>query len=180
MGTVEPVASPLILSGSDGRDETAAERLDRNTIELLNELRVAGTGIQIMFAFLLIVPFNVGWRHVSSFGRTAYVVTLLCVAIASVLLIAPSVHHRILFRHGQKEYVIRTANRLAIVAAVFLAAGFTGILILIFDVVSNGVGTVVIGVATAVGIGAVWFGLPLVQLLAHKGDELETANVEKP
>src|SRR5262249_7077898 len=139
------VASPTILQQAPERDETSAERLDRNTIELLNELRVAGTGIQVMFGFLLIVPFNTGWRHVSSFGQTVYFVTLLCVALASVLLIAPSVHHRILFRHGQKRALIRTANKLAIIATVFLALGFIGILILISDVVTNGVGTVLVG-----------------------------------
>ena len=68
----------------DGRDETSAERLDRNTMELLNELRVAATGIQVMFGFLLIVPFNVGWRRLSSFGRTEYFVTLICIAVAAV------------------------------------------------------------------------------------------------
>ena len=62
------MALPTTLTGADRRDETAAERLDRNTIELLNELRVAGTGIQVMFAFLLVVPFNVGWRRLSPFG----------------------------------------------------------------------------------------------------------------
>ena len=111
-GTFVTVASPTIVNGE--RDETAAERLDRNTIELLNELRVAGTGIQVMFGFLLIVPFNTGWRHVSSFGHTVYFVTLLCVAVSGVLLIAPSVHHRILFRHGEKRYLITIANRVAI------------------------------------------------------------------
>ena len=162
------MTSSTTLNGE--RDETAAERLDRNTIELLNELRVAGTGIQIVFGFLLIVPFNTGWRHVSSFGQAVYFVTLLCVASAGVLLIAPSVQHRILFRHGQKRYLIKLANRLAILAAVFLACGFTGILILLSDVVTNGVGTVLVGAATAVGITAIWFGLPLLRLVRHAED----------
>lgn len=159
--------SPTILTSRDQRDETAAERLDRNTIELLNELRVAGTGIQVMFGFLLIVPFNKGWSKVSSFGRTDYFVTLLCVAIAAVLLLAPSIHHRILFRHGEKRYLVAMANRLAIVAMVFLGAGFTGILILIADVVAGGLGPLLLGVVAAVGIATLWFGLPLAHLIHH-------------
>jgi uncharacterized protein DUF6328 len=162
------VASPATLNGSDERDESASERLDRNTIELLTELRIAGTGIQVIFGFLLIVPFNVGWRRVSPFGHTVYYVTLLCVALSGVLLIAPSVQHRILFRHGEKGYLIDTANRLAIIGTVFLAVGFTGILVLISDVVASGVGTILVGVVAAVGIGALWFGMPLAHLRAQR------------
>jgi hypothetical protein len=77
----------------DDRDETPDEQLDRNTIELLNELRVAGTGIQVMFAFLLVVPFNTGWSKTSSFERAVYFVTLVLVALATFLLMAPPVHH---------------------------------------------------------------------------------------
>lgn len=161
------MASPAILKSAPQRDETDAERLDRNTMELLNELRVAGTGIQVMFGFLLIVPFNKGWPKVSSFGRTDYFVTLLCVATAAVLLLAPSIHHRILFRHGEKQYLVEMGNRLVIVAMVFLAAGFTGILILIADVVAGGVGPLLLGIVAAVGIVALWFGLPLLHLIRH-------------
>jgi hypothetical protein len=162
------VTSPTIETTNDERDETAAERLDRNTQELLNELRVARTGIQVMFGFLLIVPFNTGWRHVSSFGRADYFVTLLCVASAAVLLLAPSIHHRLLFRQGEKRYIVATANRFAIIAMGFLAVGFTGILILIANVVAGGVGPVVIGLVAAVAIAVLWFGVPLAHLVADK------------
>jgi Family of unknown function (DUF6328) len=158
------MATHSMLSAHDGRDETSAERLDRNTMELLNELRVASTGIQVMFGFLLIVPFNVGWRRLSSFGRTEYFVTLILTATAAVLLIAPSVHHRILFRHGEKRYLVQLANRFAILAMVFLALAFTGILVLISDVVAGGFGPVIIGVAAAAGIVILWFGIPLARL----------------
>ncbi len=171
------MASPSTLNGE--RDETTAERLDRNTIELLNELRIAGTGVQVMFGFLLIVPFNSGWRRVSPFGHTVYYATLLCVAVATVLLIAPSVQHRILFRQGEKPYLVATANRLAIIATVFLALGFTGILILISDVVLHGVGTVLVGAVAAVGIGALWFGMPLARLRAQRREQLSDSG-DKP
>ena len=102
------------------RNERPAERLDRNTIELLNELRIAGTGIQVMFAFLLVVPFQQGWSKVDGFERTVYFVTLLFVAVASFLLMAPPIHHRILFRHGQKPFLVAVANVVAIVGMVCL------------------------------------------------------------
>jgi len=172
------VASPTTAHRNTERDETDAERLDRNTIELLNELRVAATGIQVMFGFLLIVPFNVGWRDVSSFGRTVYFVTLLCVAISAVLLLAPSAQHRVLFRHGAKQYLVSMASRVAVAALVFLAFGFTGILVLIADVVAGGVGPVVIGVTTFVGIAILWFGVPLLYLARNRPIESRPSSDE--
>jgi TctA family transporter len=165
------VASTVTEGSEDARHETAAERLDRNTIELLNELRVAATGIQVMFAFLLVVPFNTGWRHVSPFGRTVYFVTLLCVAAAAVLLMAPSIQHRILFRHREKRYLIEIANRLAIVAMALLAVGFTGILVLISDVVVGGASPWIVGIRAAVAIAALWFALPLKRLASEGAQE---------
>jgi hypothetical protein len=145
------------------RDETPPERLDRNTIELLNELRVAGTGIQVMFAFLLVVPFNNGWQHVDSFERTVYFVTLLLVAAAAMLLMAPPIHHRLLFRHGEKRFLVRTANYLAIAGMVLLGLGFTGILILLSDVVVGGAAPVIVGALSAAFIGGLWFLTPIIR-----------------
>jgi hypothetical protein len=156
-----PVTESVSPASQDERNETPIERLDRNTMELLNELRVAGTGIQIMFAFLLVAPFNTGFKHVSEFGRIDYFVTLICVALAAVLLMAPSIHHRILFRHGEKPYLIWMANRLAIAAMVFLTIGFTGILVLLADVVLGGPAPVIMGVLSASIITGLWFALPL-------------------
>jgi Family of unknown function (DUF6328) len=149
-------------SDADGqRDETAAERLDRNTIELLNELRVAGTGIQVMFAFLLVVPFQTGWQHVDSFERTVYFVTLLIVATSAFLLMAPPVHHRILFRRGEKRFLVSTANDLALAGMSLLALGFVGILVLLSDVVLGGAAPVIVGALAAAFLTGVWFVLPL-------------------
>jgi Family of unknown function (DUF6328) len=145
----------------DARAESRLEQLDRNTVELLNELRVAATGIQVLFAFLLIVPFNVGFTKLSSFDRYEYFATLLCIATSTVLLIAPSIHHRLLFRLGQKPYLVETANRVAIIALGFMVAGFTGILVLISDVLFGGVTAGIVGVLVAVGVTSLWFGLPL-------------------
>jgi hypothetical protein len=145
----------------DGRKETSLERLDRNTIELLNELRVASTGIQFMFAFLLVVPFDSAFKQISSFEKIVYFVTLLCVAVSAVLLIAPSVHYRILFRQGEKRYLVSLANRLMISGLLFLGFGFTGILILLADVVVGGLAPVIVGGLGFVGIAVLWFGIPL-------------------
>jgi hypothetical protein len=145
------------------RDETPAERLDRNTIELLNELRVAGTGIQVMFAFLLVVPFNTGWNQVDSFERTVYFVTLLLVATSAFLLMAPPVHHRILFRRGEKRFLVRLANNLAIAGMSLLALGFVGILVLLSDVVLGGAAPVIIGALSAAFLAGLWFVLPIVR-----------------
>jgi Family of unknown function (DUF6328) len=149
--------------GEEQREESSAQRLDRNTIELLNELRVAGTGVQVMFAFLLIVPFNTGWHHVDSFERTVYFVTLLIVAASAFLLLAPPVHHRILFRRGEKGFLVRIANRLALAGMLLLAVGFIGILVLLSDVVVGGAAPAIIGALTAAFVGALWFALPIIR-----------------
>ncbi len=148
-------------STGDGRDESATERLDRNTVELLNELRVASVGIQVLFAFLLIVPFNVGFRRVTSFDRYVYFVTLLCIASAAVLLIAPSIHHRLLFRRHQKEYLVALGTQLTIVAMAFLTVGLTGILVLISDVVFGLATAIVVGSVAVVLVSGLWFVVPV-------------------
>ena len=144
------------------RDESPTERLDRNTNELMAELRVAATGIQVLLAFLLIVPFNTRWGRVSSFDRYVYFVALLCIAAAAVLLIAPTVHHRILFRRGEKGYLVDLGNRSAILAMALLTVGLSGILVLISDVLFGGVTAGVVGAAALIGVGSLWFGVPLV------------------
>ncbi len=145
------------------RSESSLERLDRNTTELLNGLRVAGTGIQVLFAFLLVLPFNTGWKRVSTFDRWDYFISLLCIATAAVLLIAPSIHHRMLFRRGQKAYIVTVGTRLAITAVAFLSVGMTGILVLIANVVFGTAAAIVVGVFAGAFIGGVWFALPLAQ-----------------
>jgi uncharacterized protein DUF6328 len=145
------------------RDESPPERLDRNTVELLNELRIAGTGIQVLFAFLLILPFNRGWTRTDSFQRTVYFITLLVVALAAFLLMAPPIHHRLLFRHGEKPFLIRTGNYMAIAGMICLGIGFVGILVLIADYVVGGAAPVIVGVLAAAIIVVLWFMVPLVR-----------------
>ncbi len=158
-GRDEPTQSAY--GQDDGRNERPAEKLDRNATELMTELRVAGTGIQVLLAFLLVVPFNNRFTKLSSFDRYVYFATLLCIAIAAMLLIAPMVHHRLLFRRGQKRYLVDVGNRSAITAAAFLAVGLTGILVLISNFVFGGLTPVIVGVAATLTIGYVWFAIPL-------------------
>jgi Family of unknown function (DUF6328) len=142
-------------------DEPESERLGRNLTDLLNELRVAGTGIQVLFAFLLVVPFNAGWKQASTFDRYVYFTALLCIAIAAVLLIAPSIHHRLLFRQRERAYLVKIGTRLAIVAAAFLSVGLTAILVLISNFVFGTIAAVCVGIAVATVVTTVWFLLPL-------------------
>ncbi len=148
-------------SADDGRDETREERLDRNTAEMVQEIRVGAVGIQVLFAFLLVVPFNTGWKETSSFQRGVYYATLVCIGCAAALLIAPSIHHRVLFREGEKPYLVRMGNRLMIIGMAFLALGMTGIFVLVSDFVFGGWEAVIAGSLTALVVIGVWFGIPL-------------------
>lgn len=145
------------------RHEAPQQRLDRNQTELMTELRVAGAGVQVLFGFLLIVPFNNRWTALSSFDRDVYFVALICVAIAAVLLIAPMVHHRLLFREREKAYLVRIGNLSAIVAMVFLSVGLTAILVLVANVVFGGLAPVIVGIVAGPAIGWLWFGVALAE-----------------
>lgn len=116
--------------GSEGRNETELERVDRNLLELLNELRVALPGVQVLFAFLLVLPFNPGFDDVTGFQRDVYLFTLIAATLSAVLLIAPSMHHRLQFRAGNKREILRDANRLAILGMTTLALAMCGAVVL--------------------------------------------------
>jgi hypothetical protein len=130
-------------------------------MELLNELRVSGTGIQVLLAFLLIVPFNVGYKRFNPFDKDLYFVSLSCIAAAATCLMAPSIHHRLLFRHGQRPFIIRLANRLAIIGMALLALGLLAILALIGNFVFGAVVAAVVSGCALCALGGVWFGIPL-------------------
>jgi hypothetical protein len=146
---------------TDDRDETGKERLDRNLEELLQELRVALPGVQVLFAFLLVVPFNQGYSRMSAFDQRIYFATLLCTALATVLLIAPTVHHRLEFRHGDKAHIVESANRLMIAGLGLLAAAMCGAILLITNLLFDTAATIVTTAAMLVAFGSVWYGMPL-------------------
>jgi hypothetical protein len=151
-----------------GRDETDEERTDRNLQEMLGELRVALPGVQVLFAFLLVVPFNQGWDRVTSFQRTLYLVTLLLTAASTICLIAPTVHHRIEFRKQQKETIVRTGNRIVIAGLTLLALAMTGAVLLVTDVIYSTTTTIVIAAGAALAFGVLWYLLPLRRLAADR------------
>jgi Family of unknown function (DUF6328) len=160
------LAVSLNLPPEPAREETPFERTDRNLAELLNELRVALPGVQVLFAFLLVVPFNSGYTRMTDFERKLYFGVLLCTALASILLIAPSVHHRIEFRKRDKEYLVVTANRLTIAGLSMLAVAMTGAILLITHVLFGTAAAVITTAAVALGFALVWYAIPLRRLAA--------------
>src|SRR6476661_2420992 len=121
------------MAGNYERNETEQERLDRNLTELLNELRVALPGVQVLFAFLLGVPFAQRFALLASYQKDIYFGTLMCAAAASAFLIAPSAHHRVEFRLQDKRHIVMTANMYAIIGLAFLALAMTGVVLLVTD-----------------------------------------------
>ena len=114
--------------------ETHQERINRELLELLNELRVALPGVQFLFAFLLVVPFSQGVDELTDFQRDVYLVALLAAAIATALLIAPAAQHRVLFRQRDKDALLRRSNRSAFAGLVVLALAVCSALLLVVDV----------------------------------------------
>lgn len=151
------------------RGETEKERLDRNLDEMLQGLRVAITGVQVLFAFLLVLPFQSGFPGVTSFQEKVYFATLLCTALASILLIAPSARHRIRFRADDKAYVVFSANRLAIGGLAFLALGMVGAVLLVSDYLFGVATTVLATLVVACALLWLWFGSPLRRARGGRG-----------
>jgi Family of unknown function (DUF6328) len=142
-------------------EQRSKEDLNRELIELLNELRVALPGVQVLFAFLLAVPFANGWRRVTELQKDVFFFSFLCTAVATALLIAPSAYHRLRWREHDKEHMLVTANRLTIAGMAMLALAISGSVFLItdilFDLWQAALVTALIGVVFA----SLWYGLPL-------------------
>ncbi len=145
-----------------GSDEDRKQRVDRELLELLNELRVAVTGIQVLFAFLLTVPFAFGFPAVTTFQRDVYFATLVCTALATAFLIAPSAQHRLLFRQRDKEALLVRSNVLAIVGLAFVAVAIVGVVVLITNIVfGTAITTIVFGALVAGTLLILWYVQPL-------------------
>lgn len=148
-------------------DETEKDRINRELIELLNELRVALPGVQVLFAFLLILPFQQQFTDTSAEDKAIYTVALLLSALAAALLIAPSAYHRLNFRRDVKEGMLFDANKLIIAGLVCTAIGVACTVYLVVDVVYGGTAAVLAIVATLIVYGVLWLGLPL----ARRGEK---------
>jgi hypothetical protein len=147
--------------GDARRDETEHERLDRNLDELTGELRVMVTGVQVLFAFLLIVPFNSGFKGIGGFERTVYIVTLLLAALAAVCTIAPSAQHRFLFRHDDKRYLVFASNRVVIAGMAFLALAMCGCVLLVTTKLFGAGWGVLTAALASVPFLLLWFAIPM-------------------
>jgi hypothetical protein len=153
---------------AERRGESEEELLDRNLMELLQELRVASLGVQFLFAFLLVVPFQQGWADVTKFEQRVYFVDLLLTAGAGICLMAPVARHRIRFRDLDKKWIVDSSHKYAIVGLVFLALAIAGAILLISHVVFDDTVAALATAATLVGIGWVWFGAPLTRELRER------------
>jgi hypothetical protein len=146
--------------------ESKEERINRELIELLNELRVALPGVQVLFAFLLAVPFASGWRNVTEVQKDAYMVALLAALAGSVFLIAPSAWHRILFRSRDKEQLLFISNWFAIVGALFVAVGMCASVFLVADVLYDDLAASIVAGLAGLLFAAIWFVWPVLRRLS--------------
>lgn len=144
-----------------GRDESEQERYDRNLVELMGELRVALPGVQVLFAFLLIAPFNQRFGTASEFDRKLYFATLLLTTLSSILLIAPTVMHRLTFQQGQKSYIVRTSNRLTIAGLAVLSVAMTSAVALVTHYLFGQSTAIITSAAVLAAFAGIWFALPL-------------------
>jgi hypothetical protein len=150
------------------RGETPLQRADRAYGEILQEVRVAQTGVQILFAFLLTLAFTSRFASVTQFQRGVYVLTLMLCAAAAALLIAPAAFHRVVYRRRLKHHLVRIASRLALFGLVLLLLALISALLLILDVVIG------LGPALVLAVGALgwfvtwWFVLPVWSRIRHQ------------
>jgi hypothetical protein len=155
----EASVDPLLA----GRNETPLQRCDRNLVELLQEVRVIQTGVQVLFAFLLTAPLATRFPVLTPTQRLEYFASLLAAGAAAVFLVAPTAYHRILFRLGDKEHLVTTANRFTIVGLIFVAAAMLGSLLLVTDLLFSGAVTAVTLALALIGVTWCWCAAPLLR-----------------
>jgi MFS family permease len=145
----------------DPRDESPEERDDRNLAELLQELRVAGLGVQVLFGFLLGIPFTTKFSRLDGTQRDLYITALLLAAGATVLLLGPVAYHRLVFRRRQKESLIRAANVMAILGLITVGLAICAAVALVLSYVAAGLPAVLITVIVGGLFVGLWFAYPL-------------------
>ncbi|MBE1533844.1 DUF6328 family protein [Actinomadura algeriensis] len=142
------------------RNETDHERLDRQLIEMLQGFRVAVTGVQMLFAFLLTVPYAAGWDRIDETGKILFFVALFGAALASICFSAPVFQHRILFRMDQKEALVRRANRLGICGGLALAVSISASTTLIMETLTTAWASILTAICVVALCGWLWFLQP--------------------
>lgn len=158
---------------AQARGETVHQVLDRNLAELLQELRVAITGVQILFAFLLGLAFTARFGRLDGFERTLYVVALLSTALATIVLIAPVSFHRLVFRRRQKAALVVVADRLLMTGLGLLVLAISSAVLLILDVVLGRWQGLVGGGLIALAGGLTWYALPIWSRRAAAASEVD-------
>ena len=153
--------------GPDDRERDDRKR-DRQMIELLNELRVALPGVQILFAFLLTVPFSFRFDKLTGFQRDVYYVTLITTLLSTACLIAPSAAHRLRFHQGERAWIVESGNDLLIAGLVFLAAALACSVLLITDILFDGARVWIYTAAPAAVVVVLWFVRPLLRRMRNK------------
>ena len=161
MTTTGLPGKPSDAESDDGESEK--ERLTRNFNELLQELRVSQTGVQILTGFLLTVPFTQKFGSLDSFQRDGYLVTLCGAVVATALIIAPAAFHRTLFRQNEKAWVVAAADRSARAGLFALACTVSGVVWLVFDVVQNRPTGLIAGAVALVGFVLLWGVFPMIK-----------------
>ena len=149
------------MTGGLRPSETEAERNDRNLAELLQELRVAGLGVQMIFGFLLAIPFASKFSALGTGQRTLYVVTLVLAAVATALLVGPVAYHRLVFRRNLKRHLIGAANVMAILGLATVGLTVSAAVVLVLSYVARGLPTVLLGVFVVGLFAGLWFVFPL-------------------
>ena len=159
---MESTGSPNLRDESEAqRDESEAERDDRNLGELLQELRVAGLGVQVLFGFLLSLPFTNRFARLSHGQRDLYLATLVLAAVATALLLGPVAYHRLVFRRGQKEGLVRAANAMAIAGLVAVGLAVSAAVLLVTGYVTSALPAALITAFVTCMFGLLWFAFPL-------------------
>ena len=148
--------------------ENEHERRVRELAELLQELRVVLPGVQVLLAFLLTVPFSARFESVSQLQQVVFFGTLVCTAVSTGLLMAPSAHHRLLWRQQAREHRLQMANRLTIAGIVLLIPGIVGAMFVISDMLFGSVAAATTTATISLFLAYVWFVMPLWYLLTEK------------
>ncbi|MFZ0250904.1 MAG: DUF6328 family protein [Acidimicrobiales bacterium] len=153
--------------GTSGTGESEAERNNRNLSDLLQELRVAGLGVQVLFGFLLALPFTVRFKQLNGQERVLYQASLLCAAVATALLVSPVAYHRWVFRRHEKGRLLRYANMQAIVGLAMVAVAVCAAVWMVLLFVGLSWSVSVLAALTTASFAALWFVLPLVDRLGR-------------
>src|SRR5215212_10785454 len=163
-GRMEAARVTQPAPGTD-RNETQLERCDRNLVELLQEVRVVQTGVQVLFAFLLMAPLTPGFTNLSSLQRAEYFVTLALSGAAALLLIAPTAYHRVLFRQGDKEYLVSVANRLMLAGLAAVGMSMVGAMVFVTGLLFGQTAALVSGMIAGICCLTLWAVLPVARRL---------------